>query len=93
MFYFVNGELEKSKSFIKKAIAQQNNNVIFTLWLAKVQFALKEYNPALQTISDAIELHPWDKDMIVLKGDILKALGREKESTAAYKRAKLFEEL
>ena len=90
MFYFVNGQGEKSKSFIKKAIAQQQNNVVFMFWLAKVQFGLQEHNAALQTITTAIELHPWDQEMIILKAEILKTLGRETESATEYKRAKLF---
>ncbi|BBM87425.1 serine/threonine-protein kinase [Candidatus Uabimicrobium amorphum] len=91
MFYLVNDQLEKSKSFIEKAIAEQRNNVVFTFWLATTQFRLAEHNKALQTIQRAIHLHPWDKDMVLLKADILKALGQEKESIAARKRLELFE--
>ncbi len=83
----LNLDLDKAEAYIRKALAKKPNDGYIIDSLAWVYYRRGKYQEALKQIERALKLVPDDPIINEHYGDILRALGREKEALSAYRKA------
>jgi len=87
--YYKQDQYQKAVDYSDRAIRQLNKELAATLDTKAVALAkLGKNDEALQYIDKALDLTPEDSIVWIHKGDILKALGNQTGSDAAYAKAK-----
>ncbi len=80
-------KLDKAEQLIKKALKYRPNDGYILDSLAWVYYRKGQYQEALKIIEQALKQVSDDPIIYEHKGDILKALGRDKEALRAYRKA------
>lgn len=82
-----NQDFSQAENLLKQALLNSDDDILqslVSLRLALVQFQLKKFNDAMQTLNSIKSNSSWDSSVLLLKGDIQFALGEKEEAKTTF---------